>query len=127
MSEVPAVRADGDLLREVLLNIVINGLQAMPDGGTLFVSTGADGKSVRCAVRDTGAGIAAEHMEDLFDPFFTTKPDGTGLGLSIAHRIVTAVGGRIEVESSPNEGATFTIVLPTGGFESDASGDDSCG
>jgi len=115
LEELPWVKADPDQLRQVLLNIVINAIQAMPDGGTLLISTRADGDVVRCAIADTGAGIEPEHVRQLFDPFFTTKPDGTGLGLAIARRLVSAVGGRIDLQTRPGAGSTFTLVLPCGG------------
>ena len=120
------VKADPDQLRQALLNIIINAVQAMPAGGVLSASTRADGDVVRCDIRDTGSGIAEEHLDHLFDPFFTTKPDGTGLGLAIAHRIANAAGGEIEVSSRPNAGSTFTLVLPSGDALSHDHGDDSC-
>ena len=120
------MKADPDQLRQALLNIIINAVQAMPAGGVLSASTRMDGDVVRCDIRDTGSGIAEEHLDHLFDPFFTTKPDGTGLGLAIAHRIANAAGGEIEVSSRPNAGSTFTLVLPSGDALSHDHGDDSC-
>jgi signal transduction histidine kinase len=86
----------------------------MPDGGTLRLSTRANGDEVCAAFSDTGTGIAQEHMNRLFDPFFTTKDvgEGTGLGLSISYGIVEQHGGTIEVQSDAGNGTTFTVRLP---------------
>ncbi|HEU5035207.1 MAG TPA: ATP-binding protein [Mycobacteriales bacterium] len=105
-------RADRDMLRQVLLNLVTNGYQAMPEGGALTVRVTADADAVQIEVADTGAGIDAEHRARLFEPFFTTKPRGVGLGLAVSHRMVLAHGGDIVVDSEPGAGATFRVVLP---------------
>ena len=110
---VPAV-ADPDLLRPVLLNLVRNAAQAMPDGGTLTVSATVDGDRVRLAVADTGHGIPAGAREEIFRPFFTTRTRGTGLGLSVARALLVAMGGEIRVDSEVGRGATFMVVLPAG-------------
>jgi signal transduction histidine kinase len=115
-AEVPpegvTLRADRDMLRQVLLNLVGNAYQAMADGGemTLRVSTG-DGQ-VRLAVSDTGSGMNDETRARLFEPFFTTKARGVGLGLAVSKRIVEAHEGRIDVESEDGRGTTFTIAVP---------------
>ncbi|MEJ2013403.1 MAG: ATP-binding protein [Anaerolineales bacterium] len=106
---------DSQQIEQVLINLVTNAVQAMPDGGTLHVSLSAtDGQAV-IKIRDTGIGILPEHLPRIFDPFFTTKPEGegTGLGLSVSYGIITEHGGKIEVESEPGEGTTFQITLPT--------------
>jgi signal transduction histidine kinase len=110
---------DAAQLKQVLLNLIMNAVQAMPHGGTLSITvqadrrrSGADAAGVRLTVRDSGAGIAPEHQSRIFDPFFTTKDDGTGLGLAIVHALVEAHRGRIDVESVPGEGTAFTITLP---------------
>ena len=108
------IEADADQLRQVFTNLVLNGIQAMPDGGTLTVSTRADSSAGRCVidVADSGVGISAENQGQVFNPFFTTRGDGTGLGLSVSYGIIRAHGGNITVESSPGKGSLFRIVLP---------------
>jgi len=124
---LPPVNASPDQLKQVILNLVLNAQDAMPDGGTVYVSTrhSADadsdllgGEAVHITVRDTGSGIAEEHMPHIFDPFFTTKAEGkkgTGLGLWVSYGIVRNHGGTIRARSRPGQGTTFTISLPTGG------------
>ena len=100
-------------LSQVLLNLVINARDAMPQGGTLTLATRQVGDEVELEVRDTGQGIAPEHLRQLFTPFFTTKGGrGTGLGLSVADALVRGAGGRIEVESTPGQGSRFRLRLP---------------
>jgi two-component system NtrC family sensor kinase len=96
--------------------LITNAVQAMPDGGQLHVSLAQSGAMASIVVRDTGTGIPAENINRIFDPFFTTKPEGegTGLGLSVGYGIISNHHGRIEVESTPGEGTTFTILLPAG-------------
>src|SRR5690606_19067958 len=91
---------------------VTNAIQAMPQGGTLRVLIGFDEDQVTVAFADTGQGIAPDLVPLIFEPFYTNKGGGTGLGLSITHNIVSDHGGRIEVESSPGGGSTFTVWLP---------------
>lgn len=105
------VSADEVLLRQAVVNLLQNAVEAMPDGGTLSVRLNAD-RNVVIAVRDTGPGIPPEHIKKIFLPFFTTKDSGVGMGLALAHKVVTAHGGRIEVESGRSGGTTFTVVLP---------------
>jgi PAS domain S-box-containing protein len=104
-------------IRGVCMNLMMNAVQAMPEGGTLRVVTGADGEAALLRVEDTGPGIAPEHLDRIWDPFFTTKPvgQGTGLGLSITQRIVTRHGGSIRVENRPGGGACFVVRLPVAG------------
>jgi two-component system, NtrC family, nitrogen regulation sensor histidine kinase NtrY len=109
---LPAVAADRDQLLQVLLNLVRNGLDAMPRGGTLRIAARRDGRFVAFAVSDTGTGIAPDDLVRVFEPYFTTKEGGTGLGLAIAQRIAEEHGGQLEVESPPAHGATFTLRLP---------------
>jgi PAS domain S-box-containing protein len=109
------VKADRGQLDQVLLNLVVNASDAMPEGGTLTIRTGADGRARSwLAVTDTGQGIPEEVRERIFEPFFTTKAagKGTGLGLSVVHGIVAKHGGEIEVESTPGKGTTFRVLLP---------------
>jgi signal transduction histidine kinase/ActR/RegA family two-component response regulator len=115
LSPVPAVTGDPAELREGLLNLLFNALDAMPQGGSLSFSSGIDGDRVVCVVADTGVGMSEEVRQRCFEPFFTTKAEqGTGLGLSIAYGIVTRHGGEIEVWSRPGEGSRFTVRLPIG-------------
>jgi two-component system sensor kinase FixL len=111
-ANLPLVLCNGDQLRQVLLNLIFNGIDAMPDGGTLTVRTLAGPEAVTVEVQDTGAGISEETRARLFDAFFTTKPSGTGLGLSICAHIVAQHGGHIDVESTPGQGSIFRVILP---------------
>jgi two-component system NtrC family sensor kinase len=108
------VEGDGDQLRQVFTNVILNGLQAMPEGGELHLDLDRDeGEGlIRVTVQDHGCGITTEQMEKLFTPFFTTKPRGTGLGLAVSYGIVRDHGGEIRVASSPGAGATVVVVLP---------------
>lgn len=111
------VKGDGEKLRQTFLNIVLNALQAMPDGGCLTISTTVyrDEEAGRmCEIRfsDSGRGISAESLGKIFEPFYTTRPDGTGLGLSISKKIIESHGGTLEVESVVGRGTTVLIRLP---------------
>lgn len=112
-SDVPEILVDPDRIKESLLNIVKNAIQAVLTQGTISVKTFTWGNDVVVEIRDTGPGIDNKDMPFIFDPFYTTKPSGTGLGLAITRRIIEEHGGRIEVESHPGEGTTITIYLPT--------------
>ncbi len=123
---LPAVRADAEQLRQVLINLIRNAVQAMGGHGTVQVTTRRRRERasevrdavlshtdwVEIAVRDEGPGIAPQVQKNLFVPFFTTKDRGTGLGLAISQRVVEEMGGRIEVVSRPGAGSTFSLVLP---------------
>ncbi|RMH04761.1 MAG: PAS domain S-box protein [Nitrospirae bacterium] len=108
------VYADPDHMTQMVLNLVINAIQAMPQGGTLRLRLAPTNSHIELAIADTGCGIPEEHRSKLFDPFFTTKPpgEGTGLGLTVVHGIVQEHDGRIEVESTIGKGTTFRIFLP---------------
>ena len=119
--EEPRLAVEADLLRQVVLNVAMNGIEAMPDGGPLSIRVRpAGGGRLAIEVRDEGVGIPAEDLERIFEPFFTTKElrappgrEGTrGLGLPLSRDIVCRHGGTIEVESVPGEGSTFRILLP---------------
>jgi signal transduction histidine kinase len=110
--DTPPTWADGDQLKQVLLNVTLNAIQAMSGGGTLSVAVRRAGGGVVTEVRDTGPGIAPEIRERLFEPFFTTRSGGTGLGLPIALRIVEAHSGDLRIDSQPGGGTTVTIWLP---------------
>ena len=113
-SGVHKVWADRDQMGQVVLNLVMNAIQAMPNGGTLEVSLESKGSQVTLSVTDTGCGIPKENILKLFTPFFTTKEvgEGTGLGLTVTHGIIQEHDGAIFVKSELGKGATFTIVLP---------------
>lgn len=113
-THVPNVFADRDQMGQVLLNLVFNAIQAMPNGGTLGVGLSSGTHAVTLSVSDTGCGIPPENIPKLFTPFFTTKPvgEGTGLGLTVAHGIIQEHEGSIWVESEPEKGTTFHISLP---------------
>ncbi|MBK6846736.1 MAG: hypothetical protein IPG96_04005 [Proteobacteria bacterium] len=110
--EVDELVGDEARLRQVLLNIVLNAIQAMPRGGTVQLSTARAEDEVRIVIQDTGPGIASEAINRIFQPFVTTKDQGTGLGLAICSRLVREMGGTIEVASRPGQGACFEIRLP---------------
>lgn len=112
--ELPPVWGSANQLSQVFLNIIINALEAMDDGGNLWVGTAyhAERDQVVAAFRDSGTGITPEVREHFFEPFHTTKTNGTGLGLAISYGIVKRHKGTIEVESTPGEGATFIVCLP---------------
>ena len=109
---LPALKADREYLRQTLLNLMLNGLHAMPKGGTLTLEANKSNGNILIGVTDTGIGIARENLARIFDPYFTTKARGSGLGLAIARRIVEAHAGTITVTSEAGQGCRFEIVLP---------------
>jgi signal transduction histidine kinase len=112
--DLPLLRVVPDQLAQVFLNIVVNAVEAMPDGGRLTVDTAktSDGKWVNVVFSDTGSGIDEEARANIFEPFFTTKNTGTGLGLAISYGIIKRHGGQITVDSTPGFGSTFAVRLP---------------
>jgi two-component system NtrC family sensor kinase len=104
-------------MQQVFLNIMLNSIDAMTDGGDLNITAKANGSYVEVAISDTGSGIEESSISKIFDPFFTTKPmgKGTGLGLSICYGIIKEHNGTIAVKSKKGEGTTFTIKLPVNG------------
>ncbi len=117
--DLPPVPMDREQMKQVFLNLLLNAMQAMEGGGAVKIRTGwkangGDGKRhfAEIAIGDTGPGMPPEIRDKIFEPFFSTKEEGIGLGLPIAQRIVEEHGGEIRVESSPGEGATFTVILP---------------
>jgi signal transduction histidine kinase len=106
------VEGDGELLKQALLNIIINAVQAVRDAGTVAVTIRFDDDNASVIVRDNGIGISRGNLERIFDPFFTTKESGTGLGLAIASSIMQAHGGSITVESEEGTGSTFHLHFP---------------
>jgi len=114
LGQVPIVTGNPSELREVLTNLVLNAIDAMPKGGAITFHTRAEKEQLLISVADTGVGMSEEVKRRLFEPFFTTKGHkGTGLGLSLAFGIVKRHGGEISVESTEGRGSTFTIKLPT--------------
>jgi signal transduction histidine kinase len=111
---LPALLGDATRLEQAVLNLCVNAVEAMPEGGRLVVATrlAEGGGAVEVEVRDTGVGIAAENLERVFKPFVSTKPLGTGLGLPLVARVVAAHGGRVTVESEVGRGTTFHVHLP---------------
>jgi signal transduction histidine kinase len=112
--DVPDIPGDESQIRQIIMNLVVNAIHAMPAGGRLTLTTLCRGGEILLSVRDSGPGIPANIREKIFLPFFTTKDvdQGTGLGLSVAHGIVRAHRGRIMVGGREGEGAEFTVVLP---------------
>jgi signal transduction histidine kinase len=113
------VQADGEMLRRAVLNLVLNALDALPDGGELMLTACRTGDGLEIEVADSGPGVPPALLDRLFEPFFTTKSSGTGLGLAIVERIVAAHGGRAQVVNCPEGGAAFTLIIPelTGAME----------
>ncbi len=111
---LPPITVDREQIKQVILNLLLNAVQAMPKGGRLTLRGQATESDhwIRLSVQDSGMGIPEEDLNKLFDPFFSTKEGGVGLGLSIAHRIVDQHHGKIEVESAPGKGTLFTVWLP---------------
>ncbi len=113
--DLPLIEADRNRLTQAVLNVVLNALQAMPDGGTMTVYTGwnpQEGRDVRITIADTGEGIAPEDLPHVFDYYYTTRDSGSGLGLSVAHRIIFEHGGQIGIDSRPGGGTAVSITLP---------------
>jgi len=106
------IAIDPDRFRQVLLNLFLNSLQAMPNGGRLVVRCATEGNVIKMEFIDTGPGIAPEDLPRVMDPYFTTKADGTGLGLAMVQKIVEEHGGKVELASEPGRGTTVTITLP---------------
>jgi signal transduction histidine kinase len=103
---------DAGLLNQAFLNLILNAIQAMPEGGVLTVESGIRDDRLEIKISDTGVGISEENRKKLFTPFFTTKKNGTGLGLAIVHRIIENHRGSIDVASEPGKGTTFTVRIP---------------
>lgn len=113
LQPVPPLQADADRLKQAVMNLMLNGIQSMEQGGTLTLSLEqATDKLVLITIADQGKGIDPKNLPHIFDPFFTTKDGGTGLGLSVTHRIIEEHRGTIEVTSQPGKGTTFTLHLP---------------
>jgi two-component system, NtrC family, sensor kinase len=113
-TDLPEILADPNQLYQVLVNLMVNAIQAMPEGGLLSLDAYTEGGCVVLAVEDQGMGMTAQVLQHIFDPFFTTKDagEGTGLGLPVVHGIVTSHGGTIRVRSDPGKGSRFEVHLP---------------
>lgn len=109
---VPRVEVDPDKIKQVLLNIFLNALAAMPAGGRVSVSLAAQKDFMDVTVSDTGSGIAEEDLPRIYDPYFTSKPAGTGLGLAVVQKIMDAHGGVVQIESKAGIGTTVTLRFP---------------
>jgi len=119
---LPEIEADSSQLNQVLVNLMVNAMQAMPQGGKMTIETAREPNCLLLAVEDAGIGMSAETQRQIFHPFFTTKDaqQGTGLGLSVVHGIVTSLGGTIQVRTSPGAGSRFEVRLPlTGATDSE--------
>lgn len=112
---LPPVVAVESQLKQVFLNLILNAAEAMTAGGVLTIAACIEGGYVHVEFADTGPGLSPAIQERLFEPFFTTKADGSGLGLAVSHEIVVHHGGALTVQSTPGEGATFTVRLPVNG------------
>ncbi|MCL6610461.1 MAG: two-component system sensor histidine kinase AtoS [Peptococcaceae bacterium] len=112
---LPRVWVDTEQIERAVVNVMFNAVQALPEGGTVKVSTGliADDETVQVSIEDNGCGIPQENLVHLFDPFYSTRPNGTGLGLAIVHEIIQAHGGHIEVDSEVGRGTRFSFYLRT--------------
>lgn len=113
-SSLPEIQCDENQIKQVIMNIVLNGIDAMEksEEKLLRIATFYDKKNVCIDIRDSGCGIASDQRAKVFVPFYTTKEQGTGLGLSICYAIIESHNGKIEIESNPDEGSTFTVSLP---------------
>jgi len=112
--DLPPVDCDAGQMNQVFMNVLANACDAIQGRGNVWIATRAGADAVTITIRDDGPGIPPDVIGRVFDPFFTTKDvgSGTGLGLAISHGVITAHGGRLEVESAPGAGATFRIVVP---------------
>jgi signal transduction histidine kinase len=122
-ADLPKITADRVQLQQVLMNLMLNGVEAMKEtGGVLTVKTGrGEGGQVLTSVSDTGVGLPAERADEIFDAFFTTKPQGSGMGLAISRSIVESHAGRLWATAHDGRGATFHFSLPTAIVEASAA------
>jgi len=120
--DLPSVECDEEQIKQVVLNLLMNAAQAMPEGGSITVTAFREGSEVALSVGDEGEGVPDELTSRIFDPFFTTREAGTGLGLAVVHQIIMQHRGRIEVSRNPDKGARFTIYLPMRNGNNDETG-----
>ena len=114
-SDMPEITTDRGQISQVFVNIILNAVDAMPDGGTLTIASRVENSAIVIDFNDTGTGIPRENLGRIFDPFFTTKEKGTGLGLAVSYTIIRKLKGNIAVESEPDRGTSFRITLPVNG------------
>ena len=112
-SEVEDINCDPDKLKQVFINIITNGLEAMAQGGSITVSTKRMPGRIEVRISDRGIGIPEDDLQHIFEPFYTTRTNGAGLGLAISYKIIEAHEGDITVMSQPGEGTTFVVQLPS--------------
>jgi two-component system, NtrC family, sensor histidine kinase HydH len=112
---LPRLMCDEEQLAQVVLNLAMNAVQAMPEGGEVRLTATQQNGGILIQVRDQGCGIPDEHLDKVFDPFFTTKDGGTGLGLSVVHQIVSQHGGSVKATRNPDRGMTFSLFFPQAG------------
>jgi len=117
LDETVSIYCDENQIKQVLINLVKNGIEAMPDGGLILIGLTADQRRVSISIADEGGGMPEETLKRLGEPFYTTKEKGTGLGLMVSFKIVENHGGTIQVDSEPNRGTRFTITLPRSEFQ----------
>jgi signal transduction histidine kinase len=115
--ELPLVIAVGSQIQQVLINLILNSFDAMPEGGELQVRARAVKNGVEIMLQDSGPGIPDDRKPHIFEPFFSTKDGGTGLGLTVSYNIITAHGGTLELAANNGPGACFRLYLPIGGKE----------
>jgi len=115
--DLPELATDGSQLSQVFVNLILNAVDAMPEGGTLTIRSWADNGAIMIRFEDTGIGIKRENMSRIFDPFFTTKEKGTGLGLAVSYSIIKKLNGDLTVESEPFRGTKFTVSLRLDGVQ----------
>jgi two-component system, NtrC family, sensor histidine kinase HydH len=110
--DLPTLECDPEQLKQVLLNLVINAIQAMNGQGEVVLLSSRQNDKILIQVRDEGCGVSSENLDKIFDPFFTTKENGTGLGLSVVHRIVEQHGGLLTAENNRDKGMSFSVLFP---------------
>ena len=111
--DLPSIYVDAQQISQVLINLINNAYQAMPDGGELLLQAKVEGEYIGLSLSDTGCGMSAETLEKIFEPLFTTKARGIGLGLAVSRNLIEVNGGQIEVKSTEGQGSIFTLILPT--------------
>jgi len=117
IGKIPLIQAVGNQVQQVFINLILNAVDAMPDGGILNIKICQIANNVEIIFQDHGMGIPAEKQSNIFEPFFSTKDGGTGLGLTVSYNIVTAHGGTLEIIPESGPGACFRITMPIGGGE----------
>ena len=116
LPDMPRMTTDENHFSQVIVNIILNAADAMPDGGTLTIRSSINDRNVVIAFEDTGVGIPKDNLAIIFDPFYTTKEKGTGLGLAVSQNIIEKLSGSLSVESELNKGSRFVITLQVDGI-----------